>query len=150
MQSYQRLPTEIATVEHAPGCTLVTLTMSAIDHKGGGDVDFTYTQKVQKLQVDVVDFLRTAIQKPVYTAMYQYDSSARPGSLPDIPKGQHGDGEWIICVLIGGNANNDLAEIGFEGVEGQVVEWEKRIKLNGKIEGLTVKTGIWRGDVFMS
>jgi hypothetical protein len=147
--SYQDLPAEIATVENAPRCTLVTLMISPIDWNGD-DVEPKDTQKVCKLQSNLVEFLSTATQKSVYTTMYQPYPYARPGGLSGTPKGQHGNGEWAVCVLVGGNADKDLAEVGFEGVEGQVTEWRKRMKLSGNMEGLDVDIGVWKGDVFMS
>lgn len=149
VQSYQELPSEIATVENAPDCTLITLTISPVD-RSADEADLRYIQKISKLQLDLVDFLRTATQRSLYTTMYQYELSARPEGLPDILECQHGDGRWVVCVLIDGNTDLGLAEVGYEGVEGQVIEWEKRMKLNGNMEGLDVRVGTFEGDVFMS
>ena len=149
VKSYQDLPAEIATMENAPRCTLVALTISPIDWNGN-DVDLRDTEKVRKLQFDLVEFLRTATQKSVYTTKYQRNPYARPEGLSGIPEGQNVNGEWTVCVLVDGNADKDLAEVGFQGVEGQVAEWRKRMKLSGNMEGLDVKAGVWKGDVFMS
>lgn len=74
----------------------------------------------------------------------------QPHGLPEIAESQDGNGEWVVCVFVGGDADKELLEAGWEGVEGQVDEWRKRLKIEGSLEGLDMKVGVWKGDVFMS
>lgn len=142
--SYQNLPLEIATLGNAMTCRLVTLTISA-----RGSVNASL-HTVRKIHSSLVKFLATATQRLLYTSLYNHSADAQPGALPKIPAGDHGHGDWVACVLFGGDADKKLLDAGLHGVEGQVEEWVKRMALHGSMEGVTIKTGVWNGDVFMS
>lgn len=141
---YQQLPLEIATPENALNCRLITLSISP------SPLTNTPLQNIWKIHSSLVSFLATATQRLLYTGLYSHSTDAQPGSLPKIGKGEHGDGDWIVCVLISGDADKKLKNLGLPGVEGQVDEWIKRMKFDGSMEGIDIKSAVWDGDVFMS
>ncbi|KAJ4992157.1 hypothetical protein SVAN01_02478 [Stagonosporopsis vannaccii] len=142
--SYQTLPGEIAMLENAPRCRLVTLTFNALLSTN------LSARTVGKIHSSLVSYLATATQTMLYTTLYTHSVEAQPGKLPEIAEGEHGRGNWVACVLVGEDADSKLSRNGLEGVEGQVEEWFKRIRLGGAMEGVDVKTGVWKGDLFMS
>lgn len=125
-------------------CKLVTLTISS-----HGSVN-TSLYNVRKIHSSLVKFLATATQRLLYTSLYSHSADEQPGGLPKIPAGEHGRGDWVVCVLVTGDADKKLLSAGLPGVEGQVEEWIKRMALDGSIEGVLIKSGVWNGDVFMS
>lgn len=142
--SYQNMPGEVSTLENAPRCRLVTLTFNA-PHSADLSVRI-----VGKIHLSLVSYLATATQTMLYTTLYDHNRNAQPGGLSGIAEGEHGRGDWVACVLVGGDADRKLFRDGLEGVDGQVEEWLKRMRLGGGMEGVDVKTAVWTGDVFMS
>lgn len=142
--SYQTLPGEVATLENAPQCRLVTLTFNAL-HSADLPV-----RVVGKIHASLVSYLATATQTMLYTTLYTHCMDAQPEGLPNMAEGEHGRGSWVACVFVGSDADRKLFHDGLEGVEGQVEEWLKRMRLGGGMEGVRVKTGVWKGDVFMA
>jgi hypothetical protein len=105
---------------------------------------------MRKLQSSLTNFLTTASRETLYTSLYHHAPDAQPEKYPFVPDGQHGKGDWVICTLVVGNADKQLVEAGLQDVEGQVEEWYKRARIDGSLEGIDVKVGAWKGDVFMS
>ena len=141
---YQDLPAEIATPKNALKCRLITLTINA-----PGSVDKPF-KTVCRIHSSLVSFLATATQRVLYTSLYDHSADAQPEGMPKIAEGEHGYGDWVACVLVGGDADKKLLDAGLPGVEGQVEEWFKRMRLDGSMEGVHVRAGVWEGDVFMS
>lgn len=55
-----------------------------------------------------------------------------------------------MFVLVAGDADAELVAAGLQGVQGQVEEWGKRARIEGSVQGLSVGTAVWRGDLFMA
>ncbi|KAF9699528.1 hypothetical protein EKO04_002192 [Ascochyta lentis] len=142
--SYQEIPTEVIMQSKPQDCMLVTLTVSSTTPVPMPD------QIVQKLQASLVSFLATISHQTIYKTLYRHAPGAKPEAIPKITDGQHGDGDWVVCALVGGDVDKKLMEAGLEGVDGQVEEWKKRARIEGSTEGLKVEAGVWRGDIFMA
>ncbi|KZM18538.1 uncharacterized protein EKO05_0002342 [Ascochyta rabiei] len=143
-ESYQCIPADVVMQSQAQDCELVTLTISSTTPIS------TSAQIVQKLQASLVSFLATISHRSIYSTLYRHAPYAKPEAIPKLADGQHGNGDWVVCAFVGGDADKELLEAGLEGLEGQVGEWKKRVRIEGSLEGLEVKIGVWRGDIFMS
>ncbi|KAJ8112071.1 hypothetical protein OPT61_g5470 [Boeremia exigua] len=142
--SYQDLPAEVTTLDNSPRCKLVTLTFGS-----SGSVH-PPSRIVERIHSSIVGFLTVATQTTVYTSLYSHSADVQPGGLPEITEGDDGCGGWLACVLVGGDVDQQLSNDSLEGVEGQVDEWLKRMRLDGSTEGVNIRTGVSKGDVFMS
>ncbi|KAF2622690.1 hypothetical protein BU25DRAFT_204281 [Macroventuria anomochaeta] len=142
-KSHQDLPAEVASETNAPNYTLVTLTIS---HTTPYPTPF---QHVQRLRSSLANLLGIVTNQLVYATVYRHAADAEPEVFSKIAQGQDGNGDWVVCVLVGGDADRQLVDAGYEGVEGQIEEWRKRLEIEGSLQNLDIKIGVWKGDVLM-
>jgi hypothetical protein len=142
---YQSLPTSLmfpkGTTPSAPPSMLVTITFN---FPASETESFEPPKQVRKIQSDILGYVSAISETGVYTSLYRQNSDAQPDMHPVIAKGEDGNGQWVICVMVGGEVNSPK----FSGLEKELDEWEQEAKR--KMEDLEVKVGVWRGELFMS
>lgn len=125
----------------APPCLLITLTCTSAEALENTSKQLT------TMRVAVVGYISSVILKgqangEVYESMYRHLPDEQPDMHPIIGKGKHGNGSWIVCVVV----QAECSEEGLRANIEQVVESTKR-KEDGEWD---VKVGVWRAQVFLS
>lgn len=98
----------------------------------------------------------------MYATLYHHAQDAQPDMLPKISEDEDGRGEWLICVLIGGdrdsivdhlaeNSSNDQSGDETSGrMLSSVLEWRDGLEKEGALENVLFKIKMWKGDIFLS
>ncbi|KZM18523.1 hypothetical protein ST47_g10320 [Ascochyta rabiei] len=86
----------------------------------------------------------------VFTSIYRHVPSGQPDMHPTIAEGAHGNGQWVICVMV----EEEVSEArGIElkaGLEDKMDEERRREQNEGKgTAQWELRIGIWRGETFM-
>ncbi|KAF3001923.1 hypothetical protein E8E13_006658 [Curvularia kusanoi] len=144
--SYHNIPAVVLSSSESkldtPKCVLLTLTCIS-----DGTMDEVPIEQVEHLQESAMDLLCELYgdASRVFPSVYRHVQDAQPDMHPMISKGENGDGDWVVCLLI----------------EGEEYE-EARMKLQPRLESLVqemkqtecevawdVVVGLWSGDLFL-
>jgi len=147
-KSYHNIPLALlspsGTKPRAPPCLLVTLTYTSVE---AHDKE---SKQLTTMRVAIVGYINAAVLKDqangkVYESMYRHLPDEQPDMHPTIGEGKHGNGSWVVCVIVQMEINDEVQE-GLQSKIEQVVESTKR-EVDGEWDA---KVGVWTGEIFMS
>ncbi|KAJ4346275.1 hypothetical protein N0V95_005540 [Ascochyta clinopodiicola] len=154
--AYQCIPVSLLSAKgsqpSAPTCLLVTLTCTSI--KGEKEYDTQEPpQVIKEMQLETLTQLSagsSSFDGKVFTNIYRHIPSAQPDMHPAIAEGAHGNGQWVLCLMV----EEDVSEArGVElkaGLEDKIEEEKRREQNEGKRTAQwKLRVGVWRGEVFM-
>lgn len=121
--------------------------------------------RIKRFRDSLVYTLLDCTEQLVHATLYRHAQDAQPASLPKISQDQDGTGEWVVCVLVGGDRDSGVTDVNDavdeylgerheewvkETMLQSVDDWKKGLEKEGALKEVDMKVGVWKGDVFMS
>ncbi|KAF3051532.1 hypothetical protein E8E11_008290 [Didymella keratinophila] len=147
-KSYHDIPLALlsprGTKPTAPPCLLVTLTYTSVE---AHDKE---SKQLTTMRIAVVGYINAVVLKDqandkVYESLYRHLPNEQPDMHPTIGEGKHGNGSWVVCVMVHMGASIEVQE-GLQARIEQFVESTKR-ESDGEWDA---KVRVWTGEIFMS
>ncbi|KAF9699792.1 hypothetical protein EKO04_002193 [Ascochyta lentis] len=136
----------------APACVLITLTYSCVEDEKEDDLQEP-PRRLKEMQSEILTHFsagNTSLDGKIFSGIYRHIPSAQPDMHPAIEERAHGNGQWVVCVMI----EEEVSEVRRmelkAGLEGRIDEKKRRGKKDGESRvDWEMRVGVWKGELFM-